>query len=103
MAAIFPLLWAGVTREIAPSRPAAVGPLFAAGGVGGAVLPWLVGVVSTGYGLDTGLLVPLAALLVMLIVFTVPGPVKNVKGPSVLNILDRTWHRLEDLDAAHTP
>ena len=49
VAAIFPLLWAGVTREVAPSRPAAVGPLFAAGGVGGAVLPWLVGVVSTAW------------------------------------------------------
>ena len=66
VAAIFPLLWAGVTRDVAPGRPAAVGPLFAAGGVGGAVLPWLVGVVSTGHGLSTGLLVPLAALLVML-------------------------------------
>jgi len=66
VAAIFPLLWAGVTREIAPSRPAAVGPLFAAGGVGGAMLPWLVGVVSNEYGLGTGLLVPLVALALML-------------------------------------
>ena len=66
VAAIFPLLWAGVTREIAPSRPAAVGPLFAAGGVGGAILPWMVGVVSNEYGLGTGLLVPLAALVLML-------------------------------------
>jgi MFS transporter, FHS family, glucose/mannose:H+ symporter len=80
VAAIFPLLWAGVTREVAPSRPAAVGPLFAAGGVGGALLPWLVGVVSTGHGLGTGLLVPLAALALMLLL-TVPGTVKNVKGP----------------------
>ena len=76
VAAIFPLLWAGVTRQIAPSRPAAVGPLFAAGGVGGAVLPWLVGVVSTGYGLGTGLLVPLAALVLMLLM-TVPRTVKS--------------------------
>ena len=81
VAAIFPLLWAGVTREVSPSRPAAVGPLFAAGGVGGAVLPWLVGVVSTQHGLGTGLLVPLAALLLMLVV-TVPGTVKYVKGPT---------------------
>ena len=66
VAAIFPLLWAGVTRDVAPSRPAAIGPLFAAGGVGGALLPWMVGVVSTGYGLGTGLLVPLAALVLML-------------------------------------
>ena len=30
VAAIFPLLWAGVTRQVGPGRPAAVGPLFAA-------------------------------------------------------------------------
>jgi FHS family glucose/mannose:H+ symporter-like MFS transporter len=66
VAAIFPLLWAGVTSQVAPGFPGAVGPLFAAGGVGGALLPWLVGLVSTRYGLGTGLLVPLIALLVML-------------------------------------
>lgn len=66
VAAVFPLLWAGVSRDVAPGRPSAVGPLFAAGGVGGALLPWMVGVVSTGYGLGTGLLVPLCGLVLML-------------------------------------
>jgi fucose permease len=65
LAPIFPLLWARVTREIAPVWPAAVGPLFAAGGVGGAVIPWLVGVVSSGSGLAAGLLVPLTSLGLM--------------------------------------
>ncbi len=74
LAAIFPLLWAGVTREVAPSRPAAVGPLFAAGGGGGAVLPWLVGVVSTGQGLGAGLLVPLTALALMLVAGLIAKP-----------------------------
>ena len=83
VAAVFPLLWAGVTREVAPSRPAAVGPLFAAGGVGGAVLPWLVGVVSSGSGLGTGLLVPLAGLLLMLGHSLVTGPVRSVKPSSL--------------------
>jgi len=68
VAAIFPLLWAGVTSQVAPGLPGAVGPLFAAGGVGGALLPWLVGLVSTRYGLGTGLLVPLIALLAMLVI-----------------------------------
>jgi FHS family glucose/mannose:H+ symporter-like MFS transporter len=82
VAPIFPLLWAGVTREVAPSRPATVGPLFAAGGIGGAVLPWLVGVVSTMHGLGTGLLVPLSALLLMLAVMkvAVPGPGTVIRG-----------------------
>ena len=65
LAPVFPLLWAKVTHEIAPVWPAAVGPLFAAGGVGGAVLPWLVGVVSSGYSLGAGLLVPLTSLVLM--------------------------------------
>lgn len=66
LAPVFPLLWAGVSREIAPGRPGAVGPLFAAGGVGGALLPWLVGAISSATSLRAGLLVPLAALVLML-------------------------------------
>jgi MFS transporter, FHS family, glucose/mannose:H+ symporter len=43
--------------------------LFACGGLGGATLPWLVGLVSThDGGLRAGLLVPMAACIVMLLV-----------------------------------
>jgi fucose permease len=66
LAPAFPLMWAGVIRDVAPARPSAVGPLFASGGVGGALLPWLVGIVSTGSGLGAGLLVPLVALAAMI-------------------------------------
>ena len=67
LAAIFPLLWAGITRDVAPYRSAVLGPLFASGGVGGAVVPWLVGAVSdAGAGLAAALLVPLAALVIVL-------------------------------------
>ena len=68
LAPVFPVLWARVIRDVAPVQPSAVGPLFAAGGVGGAVLPWLVGLVSTGHGLAAGLIVPLTALAGMLAV-----------------------------------
>ena len=81
VAAIFPLLWAGVTREVAPSRPAAVGPLFAAGGVGGARAAVAGRRRVHEHGLGTGLLVPLAALLLMLLAAAVPGSLfKNVTG-----------------------
>ena len=70
LAPVFPLLWARVIREVAPVQPSAVGPLFAAGGVGGAVLPWLVGFVSTAYGLGAGLTVPLTAMALMLVLLT---------------------------------
>jgi FHS family glucose/mannose:H+ symporter-like MFS transporter len=75
LAPVFPLLWARVIRDVAPVQPAAVGPLFAAGGVGGAVLPWLVGFVSSAYGLGAGLTVPLTAMALMLVLLiAVPAP-----------------------------
>jgi FHS family glucose/mannose:H+ symporter-like MFS transporter len=68
LAAIFPLLWALVTRSISAAAPAAAGPLYASGGFGGAILPWAVGAVSSAVGdLRAGLAVPLSALLVLLI------------------------------------
>jgi MFS transporter, FHS family, glucose/mannose:H+ symporter len=70
LAPVFPLLWARVIHEIAPVWPAAVGPLFAAGGIGGAVLPWLVGVVSSGSSLAAGLLVPLTSLGLMVLLLS---------------------------------
>lgn len=68
LAAIFPLLWALVTRTIGAAAPAVAGPLYAAGGFGGAVLPWAVGAVSSAVGdLRAGLAAPLTALLVLLV------------------------------------
>ncbi|HEY8536361.1 MAG TPA: hypothetical protein VIL25_07920, partial [Vicinamibacterales bacterium] len=50
-----------------PSRPAVLGPLFAAGGAGGALLPWLVGIASDATAsLALAMLVPCAAIAVML-------------------------------------
>jgi hypothetical protein len=67
LAAIFPLLWALVTRTISATG-AAAGPRYASGGFGGAVLPWAVGAVSSVAGdLRAGLAVPLAALVVLLV------------------------------------
>jgi fucose permease len=67
LSAIFPLLWAVVTRSIGTAAPAAAGPLYAAGGLGGAVMPWVVGAVSSAAdNLRAGLAVPLGALIVLL-------------------------------------
>jgi MFS transporter, FHS family, glucose/mannose:H+ symporter len=67
LSAIFPLLWALVTRSVGALAPAAAGPLYAAGGLGGAVMPWVVGAVSSAVDdLRAGLVVPLGALLVLL-------------------------------------
>jgi MFS transporter, FHS family, glucose/mannose:H+ symporter len=65
LAPVFPLILALFLREIGGSRNA--GWVFAVAGLGGAVLSWLTGVVSSGTGsLRVGLLVPAAAALVML-------------------------------------
>ena len=63
LAPIFPLILAAMNRQVAPVAPQLMGPLFAMGGLGGATLPWVVGLTSTRTGsLQSGLVVPLVAL-----------------------------------------
>ena len=63
LAPVFPITFGALTREVAPTRPHLVGPLYACTGVGSALLPWLVGGVSTATGsLRLGLLVPVAGI-----------------------------------------
>jgi FHS family glucose/mannose:H+ symporter-like MFS transporter len=65
LAPLFPLILALFLEEIGGSRNA--GWVFAVAGLGGAVLSWLTGTISSGTGsLRVGLLVPGAAALLML-------------------------------------
>jgi fucose permease len=65
LAPLFPLILALFLEEIGGSRNA--GWVFAVAGLGGAVLSWLTGAISSGTGsLRIGLLVPGAAALLML-------------------------------------
>jgi len=67
LAPVFPITFGALTRDVAPSRPRLVGPLYACTGVGSALLPWLVGACSTMTGsLHIGLLVPMAGALGLL-------------------------------------
>jgi fucose permease len=69
LAPLFPLILALFLEEIGGSRNA--GWVFAVAGLGGAVLSWLTGTISTGTGsLRIGLLVPGAAALLMLLMIT---------------------------------
>jgi FHS family glucose/mannose:H+ symporter-like MFS transporter len=66
---VFPLILALFLGEIGGSRNA--GWVFALAGLGGAVLSWLTGTISTGAGsLRIGLLVPGAAALLMLLMIS---------------------------------
>jgi fucose permease len=69
LAPLFPLILALFLVEIGGSRNA--GWVFAVAGLGGAVLSWLTGTISTGTGsLRIGLLVPGAAALLMLVMIS---------------------------------
>ena len=69
LAAIYPTAIAIYCARYAVSPPPHAGLVFAAGSLGGAFLPWLVGAVSTGFqSLRAGMALPLACLLVMLAV-----------------------------------
>jgi MFS transporter, FHS family, glucose/mannose:H+ symporter len=65
LAPLFPLILSLFLAEIGESRNA--GWVFAVAGLGGAVLSWLTGIISTGTGsLRIALLVPGAAALLMI-------------------------------------
>ena len=69
---LFPLWFADASRK-------ASGPIFACGNLGGAVMPWLVGVVSTHSGsLRLALFVPLTAVVAMLTFYVASGKTRTV-------------------------
>ncbi len=67
LASIFPISVSFFPAWFGESSRLASGPIFACGNMGGAVLPWLVGVVSTHSGsLRFALVVPLMSVVAML-------------------------------------
>ena len=64
---VFPVAFAIFTRDMGAAAAPATGPVFVFAALGGATLPWLVGLVSARTGsLAAGLVVPLAGCAVML-------------------------------------
>jgi len=77
-ASVFPNTVARLSRYFGDRSPRAAGPVFVCAGVGGAVVPWLVGRISTSSGsLRIGLLVPLVSTLLMILLLTVPREMKE--------------------------
>ena len=65
---VFPIAISVLTSRFEPFAAELAGPMFALASLGGALLPWLVGFVSTrSSSLRAGLLVPLAGCLIMLV------------------------------------
>jgi fucose permease len=68
LATVFPLLVSLLARQFGAAAQRVAGVIFAAAGVGGATLPWLVGAASTHFAsLKAGLTVPLVGTLTMLV------------------------------------
>lgn len=69
LAPIYPTAVAIFSSNSGSSPPPKAGLVFAAGALGGAIVPWVVGAVSTGiHDLRAGMLLPLACIAVMVVV-----------------------------------
>jgi FHS family Na+ dependent glucose MFS transporter 1 len=67
LASVYPNLIAKMTRDL-EANPGATGYMFASSSTGGAIIPWVVGAVSTSFGsIRAGLSIAIAASTVMLI------------------------------------
>lgn len=83
LSSVFPLLVAKISHSFGEAGPCVAGPIFAFGGLGGATVPWLVGIASQhGGGLRTGLTVPLAAVLLMGLVLSIATRMQRNGAPS---------------------
>ena len=78
LAPVFPLFLAAMYRGFGPAASRAASLLYIVGGLGGASLPWLVGVASTRLGsLASGLVLPGACMALMLALHATALPRKS--------------------------
>jgi len=70
LAPVFPINISLLPERFGAAAPRVSGVMFALAGLGGAILPWMVGFVSTQLGsLKTGLVVPCLGCVVMLLLY----------------------------------
>jgi MFS transporter, FHS family, glucose/mannose:H+ symporter len=68
MAAVFPTTFAIFTRHFRRQASQLAGLFFVVGGLGGALIPWLVGFISVRFGdLRVGLLIPSLGVATMIV------------------------------------
>lgn len=79
LAPVFPINISLVSLHFRENAPRVSGLMFALAGLGGAILPGLVGTISSRYGsLQTGLVLPLlGALLMLLLLSSIQPPGQN--------------------------
>jgi FHS family glucose/mannose:H+ symporter-like MFS transporter len=70
LAPVYPITIAVLTKEYGAASSRISGVLFALAGLGGAIMPWLVGLVSTHFAdLKLGLLIPLISAGMMVLLY----------------------------------
>jgi MFS transporter, FHS family, glucose/mannose:H+ symporter len=68
LASVFPTTFAIFAHHFGAQAPQMTGLFFVIGGLGGALIPWLVGLVSEGFGdLRVGIFVPLLGVAIMIV------------------------------------
>jgi FHS family glucose/mannose:H+ symporter-like MFS transporter len=83
LASVFPIAIAMLSEHGGSLALRTTGVAFALAGLGGATLPWLVGVLSTRFGgLKAGLSVPLAAIAVLMVLQPYASLPKSAMDPS---------------------
>ena len=69
LASVFPTTFAIFAHHFGEQAPQMTGLFFVIGGLGGALIPWLVGMVSEGFrDLRVGIFVPLLGVAIMIVV-----------------------------------
>ncbi len=84
LASVFPISISMLSHWFGGAATRVSGAIFAGGNLGGAVLPWLVGALSTHYGsLRAGFFVPLFGAISMLVVYVANGrPARRALEPA---------------------
>jgi FHS family glucose/mannose:H+ symporter-like MFS transporter len=83
LASVFPISISMLSHWFGEAATRVSGAVFAGGNLGGAVLPWLVGALSTHYGsLRAGFAVPLLGALSMLAVYVANGRPRRTLQPA---------------------
>lgn len=79
LAPVFPLFLAFMARQFGAAAARAASLLYILGGLGGACLPWLVGIASARFGsLKAGLVLPAACIALMLVLHAAALPKREL-------------------------
>ncbi len=90
LSAVFPIFIGILARNFPGARGPIPGLVFASSGIGGAFLPWMVGILSSSFtSLKIGLLLPVAGTAMLLVLITIAKPMFMV-AQTVITSFDET-------------